>query len=171
LNALNNLSSSEDSLLDNQEESSNYTSFFSIQSHHSYIGSDTSSIPPDNIFVENLNLTESNPSLLEDTPDDQLSIIDTDDDVDQLFNYLEGPLDEISNEDDVTIQSTHSFTENTNHHCFDQMTRDEIASYYKIMSLLDKAGAPRICYNRLVALLKKLVKDDGFAVSTHWYTL
>jgi len=30
--------------------------------------------------------------------------------------------------------------------------------------LLDRAGAPRICYNRLVALLKKLAKREGFDV-------
>ncbi len=42
------------------------------------------------------------------------------------------------------------------------MTRDEVASY-KILSLLDSSGAPRICYDRLVALLKKLSKT-GFEV-------
>jgi len=42
------------------------------------------------------------------------------------------------------------------------MTNEE-ASSYKILSLLDAAGAPRICYDRLVALLKKLSKS-GFDV-------
>ena len=48
------------------------------------------------------------------------------------------------------------------HHGFEQVTNNETASY-KIMSLLDTAGAPRICYDRLVALLKKLSKG-GFDV-------
>ncbi len=51
---------------------------------------------------------------------------------------------------------------NKEYHCFEKMTNEE-ASSYKILSLLDAAGAPRICYDRLVALLKKLSKS-GFDV-------
>ena len=53
--------------------------------------------------------------------------------------------------------------EENQHHSFDLLTRDEIA-FFKIMSLLDSAGAPRICFDRLVALLKKLSRKDGFDV-------
>ncbi len=53
--------------------------------------------------------------------------------------------------------------EHRQHHSFDELTPDEIASF-KIMSLLDSAGAPRVCYDRLVALLRKLSKRDGFDV-------
>ena len=93
--------------------------------------------------------------------------------MDNLLNYPEAPLDDMSIPDDITIESvasssmdrndTNSHRSYNHYHRFDQMTRDEIASY-KIMSLLDSAGAPRICYNRLVALLKKLSKHQGFDV-------
>ena len=48
-------------------------------------------------------------------------------------------------------------------HAFHQITPDETASF-KIMALLDSSGAPRVCYDRLIALLKKLSKTDGFDV-------
>jgi hypothetical protein len=95
------------------------------------------------------------------------------DDVDRLWNHSDIPTDDLSNNDDVTCQSSISSPFDHvddqehpschHHHYFDEMSRDEIASY-KIMSLLDNAGAPRICYNRLVALLKKLAKHQGFDV-------
>jgi hypothetical protein len=66
-----------------------------------------------------------------------------------------------SSEDSVI--SMHSHCDGKQHHSFDQLTRDEIASF-KIMSLLDSAGAPRICYDRLIALLKNLSKTSGFEV-------
>ena len=85
----------------------------------------------------------------------------------------------LSETDDATVQSTTMHTvdyangrppyHNSAHdeyleeHAFDHVTRDETASY-KIMSLLDSSGAPRICYDRLIALLKKLSKTDGFDV-------
>jgi len=83
-------------------------------------------------------------------------------------------------DDDVTIKSTTSSSSvsssntttrrphcldytDTPHHHFEEATREERASF-QIMSLLDRAGAPRNCYNRLVALLKKLSKKEGFDV-------
>ena len=106
---------------------------------------------------------------VEQNEEDQFSFVDMDD-ADQLLNYPEETkLDD--EEDDVTVQSTTSSSDHSNsngypeylHHHFDQVTRNETASY-KIMSLLDSAGAPLICYDRLVALLKKLTKHDGFDV-------
>ena len=58
--------------------------------------------------------------------------------------------------------STHSW-EYYQHHQFHQTTLDETSSF-QIMSLLDSAGAPRNCYDRLVALLKKLTRREGFDV-------
>ena len=132
-------------------------------------------IPPSSIFVDDINIRNST----DDDPnhpgeEDQPSVGDMEN-IDDFLNYPESPFDDIFHEeDDVTIQSDFASSETSDSnahpaHCyqphrFDQMTRDETASY-KIMSLLDSAGAPRICYNRLVALLKKLSKQDGFDVS------
>jgi len=110
---------------------------------------------------------------VDDSEDDWFSLADIEQ-VDELLNYNESTQDDFSNDadDDVTVQSTASSTGSSSpneqhvpgeYHRFDRMTRDETASY-KIMALLDAAGAPRICYNRLVALLKKLIKNDGFDV-------
>jgi len=49
------------------------------------------------------------------------------------------------------------------HNRFSQMTSNEVACY-RIMSLLDAAGAPRYCYNKLMALLKQLTKKRSFDV-------
>jgi hypothetical protein len=165
-----NLSSSDDSSLDLLEQSSSFTSFCSTYSHHSYPSTDAGMIPPSSIFLDDLNIDMQ----VDHTEDDQYSVVDNIENADQLLNYREATLeDNISTQDDdVTVRTTSSSVENSNpdgypadhqHHCFDQMSREETASY-KIMSLLDEAGAPRICYDRLVSLLKKLTKNDGFDV-------
>ena len=134
---------------------------------------------PNSIFLDDVNIINhcSNPSndtTLDDNEYEHSSIVNGEM-VDELMNYDPAtPFDASSREDDdVTLHSTTSLVADDNekpchqfdqdqHHHFDRMTCNETASY-RIMSLLDAAGAPRICYNRLVALLKKLSKD-GFDV-------
>ena len=161
------------------EQSSSYTSFFSSHSDHSFTSSDACITPPNSIFLDdvtgsNLPTNDSNHDMqIDPTVDDLLSAADVES-LDDLLNAQESLLEDIpQDEDDITIQSTDSSLEDGDlngysadcyqHHRFDQMTRDETASY-KIMTLLDSAGAPRICYDRLVALLKKLTKYEGFDV-------
>ena len=171
-----NLSSSDESSLDLVEQNSSYASFCSTYSHPSYPSSDAGMVPPPtSIFLDDFignNMDDNDLSIamqVEQNEEDQFSFVDMDD-ADQLLNYPEETkLDD--EEDDVTVQSTTSSSDHSNsngypeylHHHFDQVTRNETASY-KIMSLLDSAGAPLICYDRLVALLKKLTKHDGFDV-------
>ena len=175
------LSSPDDSSVDPLEQSSSYASFCSTQSHLSQANSDSSMAPPNSIFLDDIscrNFMAHDPNTAfhaEDSTEDQFSAIEVDD-VDHLFNYPEMPYDEMSSsstDHDSVLESTlPSLWHNTDdkghsrycrHNHFEEMTRDEIASY-KIMSLLDAAGAPRICYNRLMALLKKLSKHHGFDV-------
>ena len=170
LNAMHSLNSPDDSSLEHFEQCSSYASFCSAQSHISHTNSDSYNIPPNSIFVDDVNCPTAYHAV--DNTEDQFSATEVDE-IDNFFNYPEAPLDDMSNPDDITVESTTSSSMDCNdtnshqnynhHHRFDQMTRDEIASY-KIMSLLDSAGAPRICYNRLVALLKKLSKHQGFDV-------
>lgn len=174
-NVNNNLSlPTDDTSLDSLEPSSSYISFCSTPSSNSYTGNDTAMIPgndtamipPNTIILDNVgtstdNLNRNNSSALDIDPEDQ--ILNPGAEEDQSSNQV----------DDITTQSTSSSSVNNQvghhpsysyHKGWEQMTRDEIASY-KIMSLLDSAGAPRICYNRLVALLKKLSKHDDFDVN------
>ena len=175
-----NNSLSDESSLDALEQSSSYTSFCSTHSNLSNRSNDPHMIPPNNIFLDDANSihfqnnTNSNDGMqVDDSADGQISVVDTEH-ADEFLNYKETSPDEMPNEDDddVTEQSTTSFVESQfpneptcqyQPHRFDRMSRDETASY-QIMSLLDAAGAPRICYNRLVSLLKKLSKHDGFDV-------
>jgi hypothetical protein len=181
LNAIHSLNSPDDSSLDNFEQCSSYASFCSAQSQISHKNSDSCNIIPNSIFVDDLtchNFDEQDPSdayRAVDNTEDQFSAIEVDD-LDHLFHHPEAPVDDTSsNTDDITVDSIKSssmdYGDNSHHrsfnqhHRFDQMTRDEIASY-KIMSLLDAAGAPRICYNRLVAL--EVSQDYLFWVWLHW---
>jgi hypothetical protein len=143
-------------------------------------------IPPNSIFIDDTNhisnfLNSRNPNdSMEvddvDSAEGQISVVEDTEHVDAFLNYKDASPDETSNEDDdddFSVCSTNSFVGNLSPdehcssqfepHCFDQMSREETASY-QIMSLLDGSGAPRICYNRLVALLKKLSKREGFDV-------
>ena len=181
INRYHEWNSADDSSVELQEQSSSYTSFFSTHSDHSYSSSDSCMIPPNSIFCQDdvgpdylPDFAQRNSQYLDSSEDDQCSMVGLEN-VDQLLNYAESPIDDLSREDDdVTLQSITSCSESSKHdegfrahgypyHCFDQMTRNETASY-KIMTLLDAAGAPRICYNRLVALLKKLSRHEGFDV-------
>ena len=178
-----NESLSDESSLDTLEQSSNYTSFCSMHSNLSNTSNDPPMIPPNSIFLDDMNCINFQKSTnpydgmhVDDSVDGHISVVDTEH-VDEFLNYKEISSEQMSKEedddDDITVQSTTSFVGNpfpTEHlgsrfqpHCFDQMSPDETASY-QIMSLLDAAGAPRICYNRLVALLKKLSKHEGFDV-------
>ena len=171
-----NDSSSCQSTVDVLEPNSSYASFLSTQSHQSCTNNHACVIPPNNIFLDDItgfNLNDDDDldhgMQLDTSDDDQLSVADIDN-VDQLLNYQDASVDDMSNDvnDDISMQSASSSLGNGcpaqhQQHRFDRMTREETASY-KIMSLLDTAGAPRICYNRLVALLKKLSKEDGFDV-------
>ena len=169
-------SSSSQSSRDVLEQHSSSASFPSTHSHdHSYMNGDACIIPPSSIFLDDVtNINAPDNSFhdeiqLNDSEDDLFSIEDNDS-VDQFLNYQDPPVDDMSIEvdDDPSLRSATSSLENGNpaqhqHHYFDRMTRDETASY-KIMSLLDTSGAPRICYDRLVALLKKLSRQEGFDV-------
>lgn len=168
-----NNSLSDESSLDILEQCSNYTSFCSTHSNFSNTSNDTRMEPPNSIFLDDTNSTNfhNSPSLNEDlqadNSDGPISLVEEGNDVDEFLNYKETSADEMSHEDndDITVQSTTSFVHTFPYqpHCFNKMSRDETASY-QIMSLLDAAGAPRICYDRLVSLLKKLSKHDGFDV-------
>ena len=167
-------SSSEDSSLDHQEQSSSYASFCSTHSYHtngSYMSNEHCIEPPDSILFldhdDNVNSLQDhrlNIAVQNDhCTEDRFPAVDVEN-VDQFFN------EDMSHADDVSTQSANSLPEKSHlqdgqkiHHRFDQMSRTETASY-KIMTLLDNAGAPRICYNRLVALLKKLSRHEGFDV-------
>jgi hypothetical protein len=179
LDAHGNKLLSDDSSLDTLGQSSMHTCFCSLRSNLSNATNDSPTlIPPNSIFLDDNNISRvqksQNPSddlRVDDCGDSQsdVSVFDTQN-VDEFLNYEEDttPADNMSDEDDVTVQSTTSFEGNEpcdqyEPHCFDQMSRDETASF-QIMSLLDAAGAPRICYNRLVSLLKKLSKHEGFDV-------
>jgi Plavaka transposase len=171
-----NESSSSQSSVDVLEQNSSYASFHSTQSQHSYMNNDACLIPPNSIFLDDVNdfiLHDDDldhEMQLDNRDNDQVSVADIEN-VDQFLNYQEDTsVDDISSavNDDISIQSATSPLGNGHsahhqHHCFDRMSRDETASY-KIMSLLDTAGAPRICYDRLVALLKTLSKQEGFDV-------
>jgi hypothetical protein len=176
---------SDESSLERLEQSSNYTSFCSTHSNHSNASHDTQKKPPNSIFIDDANhisnfLNSKNPNGNMEVDDvvsaeGQISVVEDTEHVDAFLNYNDTSPDDIPHEDDdddVTVCSTNSFVGNLfpdehcsqfEPHCFDQLSREETASY-QIMSLLDGSGAPRICYNRLVALLKKLSKHEGFDV-------
>ena len=113
---MHGLNSPDDSSLDHFEQCSSYASFCSAQSHISHKNSDSSSnIPPNSIFVDDLNcqyFNEQDPSIAYqavDNTEDQFSAIEVDD-VDHLLNYKEAPLDDMSNTDDITVESIASFS-------------------------------------------------------------
>ena len=174
--------SSDESSLDTFEECRSYASFCSTHSHHSYMSSDGHMIPC-SIFLDDLPTSTSyhkdphnNPEARE-SENEQVSL-DEAENVDPLLDITEMPLDDLSFKDidDDTVQSTTSSSLETDSrrgydfphgpyfpNDFDYVTSNEIASF-KIMSLLDSSGCPRICYDRLVALLKKLSKTGGFDI-------
>ena len=175
-----NASTSEGSSLDPLETaSSSSTSFCTTHSHHCSTMSFEDNMIPSSIFLDDINVTNPsgswhNNAQVEDNEDEQFSgdtLM-----VDELLNLDKlAPSDESSTDEvEVWTHSTTStvvdnignniphFSPHQHHPRFDEMTCDEIASF-KIMSLLDTAGAPRICYDRLVALLKKLSKQ-GFDI-------
>ena len=175
--------SSDDSWLETFEQSSSCTSFCSTYSHHSYMSSDNPVIPS-SVFldvVNNLTLFHddlNNDTAIQGSADEMFSSDDREKDHDVMSFPDIAPEESSLNEvdDDSAQSTTSSYLDTTNGspchnsdhgqylpHAFDQVTRDETASY-KIMSLLDSSGAPRICYDRLIALLKKLSKNDGFDV-------
>lgn len=175
--------SSDDSWLETFEQSSSYASFCSTYSHHSFMSSDDPI--PNNIFLDDVNTStlyqknhdgSNNGTNTHGNEDEEFSLDDTEY-VDELWNGPDIPTDVIllNEVDDDTIQSISSSSVAPCHdsayghyqaHDFDRVTRDESASF-KIMTLLDSSGAPRICYDQLVALLKKLAKTDGFDIRRH----
>ena len=173
-------SSDASSLLDYSAQGSKYTTFCSTHSHASNKQGDLGTIP-DSIYLDdgttacnfiNSNVTVNSNSQVDTSSMDQHSTVNTDN-MDDLWHRSDFSVDVTSNQegDDANLECTScsSDTMDVNlypqyqHHCFDQITTDETASY-QIMSLLDNAGAPRICYDRLIALLKKLTKKQGFNV-------
>ena len=190
LNAMKNLTdkqhyslSSDDSSLERLEQNSNHQSFFSTYSHLSNTGCDGHMIPPQSIFLDDTNTSTIRPNDVNDfnlevgSNEGEQSFLVNNEYLDELSNISEVAFDMMSlnHNDDDTIQSTgsSSFDNITaspcsgsahyKQHHFDHVTSNETASY-KIMCLLDSSGAPRICYDRLIALLKKLTKIEGFDV-------
>jgi len=180
-----NESSVDNSSSDISDQGSKYTTFCTTHTQHSSTNCDVQKIPT-SIYLADVDSNLSNmPEIIlnnniqaatSDTDQYSQSIIDMEE-VDGLFQCSEMSVDDLSNPcDDITIQSTSNSVDNWDvtgcslihsseyqQHSFDQTTRDETASF-QVMSLLDAAGAPRICYDRLVALLKKLTKKQGFDV-------
>jgi len=68
-----------------------------------------------------------------------------------------------SSDDDLNNEFPYHLDPINNKDPFDKMTDNDIASY-RIMTLLDSVGAPRYCYNKLITLLKKITKNDGFDI-------
>ena len=178
-------SSDDSSVLESCEQSSNYRSCCSTNSHQTSTRSDSHLIP-NSIFLDDINKSaiyqETNnivEAAVQDMEDELFSVDHQDSDHEILsfsgiypeelsFNHLDDNSVQstrtTSSIDDTNGSPNHGFAHSRyQHHEFDRVTRDETASF-KIMSLLDSSGAPRICYDRLVALLKKLSKEDGFDV-------
>jgi len=179
-NSQPNPDSSEDSLLETFEQSSSNSSFCSTHSHISHNDIDGSSIPG-SIFVDDIypptlfNRHHSNDAVTGDNQDYQSHSEDIAD-TGEILDSLDIPLDisSFAEIDDGSADSIDSFSLDNmnsypNHHSpsptpsFDEVTLEESASF-QIMSLLDSSGCPRICYDRLIALLKKLTKKQGFDV-------
>ena len=180
LSAIQNTSNGQPSISSSDDEScyldvgpqpSSSTSFCSSPSQHTSTPNHTI---PNSIFLDNGNTTthahEMNQEQ-EDTNEEDESWTPYIHNMEEVLYYSQGASSD--EEDDVTVHSAESFSEDNKVHdgrnlhplgnnCFRQMTSEEAASY-KILSLLDSAGAPRVCYDRLVALLKKLSKS-GFDV-------
>jgi hypothetical protein len=170
------------SSIDCCEQTSSFASFHTTHSNHSSTipRSDAGyTTPPKSIFLDDVNNQLNLPDHddiahgmhLDETDDDGSSFVVDVENVDHFLIYVDIPPveDMLSEEEDAaSIPSTtpsvdKGYPAQYQHHRFDRMTLEETASY-KIMSLLDNAGAPRICYDRLVALLKKLSKQEGFDV-------
>ena len=178
LNALKSIANTQRSPASSDESwpSTSYASFCSTYSH-SHMSSDDPTIPS-SIFLDDINNDLKNDTEIQSRIDKSFSVDDTEEDS-NVLSFADIPPEELSLkdvEDDSAQSTTSSYVANTNlsfdhesanaqylPHAFDQVTRDEMASY-KIMSLLDSSGAPRNCYDRLVALLKKLSKNNGFDV-------
>jgi hypothetical protein len=139
---------------------------------------------PSSIFLDDVNTrttSQEGPSNETNEPEsaDENASATTVDDIDQLLDFPDTSLDigSLNENDDETVPSTTSSSifpgvlhqkDFTHAQCqepnsFDQVTCNEMASF-KIMSLLDSSGCPRNCYDRLIALLKRLSKTDGFDV-------
>jgi hypothetical protein len=169
------------------DDDSSHSNFHGTYTQQSYTANKTSASVPESILLfDSVSVNHGTPTVIygldtipvEETWDDHSDVSDT---MDLVEDSSSGDLDisdETSNESDDTIPLNSPFipnqTTSTPHttpifpcpqesHAFHQMTLQEIGSY-KIMTLLDSAGAPRICYNRLVALLKKLHKQ-GFTAT------
>jgi len=164
-------------------QNSNIANFSSSSSHPSYrIGQFSHKIPNSIVFDDVINGTAEDIGDDADMQTDGYPAVDLSSTVDITMDdkWQGGGVDAMmshEDKDDVTIESTSSSSVNSSnnsrphnldysnapYHAFEEATCEEAASF-QIMSLLDRAGAPRICYNRLVALLKKLSKKEGFDV-------
>lgn len=125
----------------------------------------------DNDVVERNENESETSSVMEDIKDME--------EVDIMLNYnQQGSVDD--KEDDRSINSSSTgltkeggsldgqvssvnIENSRDKHQFWRVSRNEIACY-EIMILLDSTGAPRYLYNKLVTLLRKLTKSDGFDV-------
>ena len=177
----NAFSSDDESTLDVLPQPSSSNSVYSSTSHpSSYVTGEEGNFFPKSIFVDDTNIMTSR-NHVNDATQEVVNLYEEDDspitdiqNIDELLNCdhraSDDEVDDISlhssessfdgNEIDAESNSHHFV--NDRYHRFNEMTHAEAASY-KIMSLLDTAGAPRGCYDRLIALLKKLSKK-GFDV-------
>ena len=153
---LHNDSSSSD------QSSFDHTSFCSTFSHHSN-GAWEDHIVHNSIFLDDVNTinhhVEGNIETQADANphDEHTSLIDIDNLDDILNCERDTPLDDSSLEENYATSFTSSLENSSmidgspsygdfplsSNHCFEEMTLNETASY-KIMALLDTAGAPRI---------------------------
>ncbi|MFM7526899.1 MAG: hypothetical protein ACKO63_00130 [Nodosilinea sp.] len=105
--------------------------------------------------------------------DDNIDYIETIDveETDFILNYSREDMSNsepfVNHDDETNVSEVYNeITDDVYSSCqndFMKMSADDIASY-RIMSLLDSVGAPRYCYNKLIALLKKLTNQDSFDV-------
>ena len=174
-------SSDDESSLDNLPQPSSSTSFCatgsSLSHRTSFMECEDKNLIPDSIFLDSESIImhhqEINEEQVNINQEDWSSTTEILD-IDEVLHYSQGASHN-DGKDDVTVHSTESYSNdkiyhginspdfcNKEHHRFNEMTGEEVASY-KILSLLDAAGAPRVCYDRLVALLRKLSKN-GFDV-------
>ena len=177
--------SSDDSSVESCQQSSTYRSCCSTSSPQTFMSLDGHTIP-NSIFLDDvLNNNSLNPKCFNndtqehDSKAESFSVDNLENDF-ELSSFPDIQPEEIAfnSIDDDTVHSTmtsssigntdgsfpHDSTKNQYHpHAFHQITQEETASF-KIMVLLDSSGAPRVCYDRLIALLKKLSKTDGFDV-------
>lgn len=163
---------------------SHSSNFWSTHSHYGDQMNESAAedLVPNSIFMDDVSLEDETPAI--DDLESEVSDHGIEDgfildDIEKSLDVFNATNLEVADNTDNDISSSSSSSSdscgttndpwqglrssNDLHHRFDQVTPEETASF-KIMSLLDSSGAPRNCYDRLVALLKKLSKNNGFDI-------